>query len=141
MSVGDNVQPTVTPLEALANTVLDLDVAGSKIRRAIVEAVDKYPFLEFERLTIKELVVKALMEHFPRGATAAELGEFFRNAYGRVVDRTSLSPKLSSLRREGWVDQLPNSVWNLNGDKRRALVMYDHPSSRKAITKGLRDEA
>jgi len=56
----------------------------------------------YENLTIKELVRKALGEHFERGATANQLLEFFAGAWGRRdIARTSLSPQLSRLKRDG----------------------------------------
>src|SRR6266852_1100628 len=48
-----------------------------------------------ERITIKGLAVKALDEKFRQGATAQQLLEFFRDAWGRDIDRASLSPQLS----------------------------------------------
>ena len=51
----------------------------------------------FEHWTLKQMVVRALQEHFQNGATAQQLLEFFRTAYGRDVQRESLSPQLSRL--------------------------------------------
>ncbi len=51
----------------------------------------------FQDWTLKQMVVRALREHFPAGATAQTLLEFFRTAYGRDVQRESLSPQLSRL--------------------------------------------
>ena len=54
------------------------------------------------RLTIKQLVQKALDEHFQGGATANDMLNLFENVYGRGdVARTSLSPQLSRLREDG----------------------------------------
>lgn len=56
----------------------------------------------YAQLTIKALVRKALDEQFERGATANELLEFFRDAWGRSdIVRTSLSPQLSRLKQDG----------------------------------------
>jgi hypothetical protein len=55
----------------------------------------------YARLTIKQLVLKALEEQFERGATANELLDFFRDVYGRgEIARTSLSPQLSRLKQD-----------------------------------------
>jgi hypothetical protein len=51
----------------------------------------------YENLTMKELVVKALREHFRDGATAKQLREFFRDGWGRDIARENLSPQLSRL--------------------------------------------
>ena len=54
------------------------------------------------RLTIKQLVQKALNEHFQNGATANDMLNLFENVYGRGdIARTSLSPQLSRLREDG----------------------------------------
>lgn len=71
------------------------------------------PRSPYARLTIKELVCKALDEQFERGATANELLEFFAHAYGRDdIVRTSLSPQLSRLKQEGKII-LIGQKWSL----------------------------
>ena len=63
---------------------------------------------EAENLTIRDMILRALGEHFGgRGATQAQLREYFRDAYSRVVDRGSLSPQLAKLKAEGVVDHIP----------------------------------
>src|SRR5260370_5041465 len=59
----------------------------------------------YEHLTMKELVIKALSGHFPNGATAKQLRDFIRDAWGRDIARENLSPQLSRLRWDkviGW---------------------------------------
>jgi hypothetical protein len=71
-------------------------------RQRIVSAATIAPKSPYSRLTIKELVRKALSEHFTSGATANQLLDLFASAWGRTdVVRTSLSPQLSRLRQEG----------------------------------------
>lgn len=80
----------------------------------------------YERLTIKELVKKALIEQFKDGATAHQLLELFANAWGRHdVMRTSLSPQLSRLRNEGVVFR-KGQVWR--------LAASHNPEAKKAAT-------
>jgi hypothetical protein len=55
----------------------------------------------FERMTIKQLVVQALTDHFTSGTTQARLREFIRDAYGRDIASGSLSPQLARLIDEG----------------------------------------
>lgn len=63
------------------------------------------------KLTIKDLVLKALREQFQSGATAQDLLEFFESAWGRDdIPRTSLSPQLSRLRTEQKIDR-NGSMW------------------------------
>lgn len=65
----------------------------------------------YSRMTIKELVLQALEEQFPSGATAQQLLELFATAWGREeVVRTSLSPQLSRLRAEHKIDR-NGSLW------------------------------
>jgi len=52
-----------------------------------------------EPLTIKEMILRALNDHFHEGATPSELSEYMRAAYRREVDRNSISP-LARLREE-----------------------------------------
>ena len=67
-----------------------------------------------QELTIKQMVIATLREHLPNGATANELLEaFFRN-WGRKEMRTSLSPQLTRLKRDGKIE-LHGKVWTLAG--------------------------
>ena len=67
----------------------------------------------YAHLTQKQLVLKALTEHFPKGATANELIEFFHNAWKRTdVIRSSLSPQLSRLKVEDKIG-LRGKTWTL----------------------------
>lgn len=57
------------------------------------------------RMSIKQLVIKALRDKFPDGATTNQLLEQFV-AWGRTdVVKTSLSPQLSRLREEERIDR------------------------------------
>jgi hypothetical protein len=65
------------------------------------------------RFTFKELVVKALAEHFPQGATANQMLDLFANVWGRGdIVRTSLSPQLSRLKDENRIFR-EGHVWHL----------------------------
>jgi hypothetical protein len=66
----------------------------------------------YEHLTMKQLIMKALTEHFQSGATAKQFREFFRDAWARNIDRASLSPQLSRLRSDKIIDREGN-VWFL----------------------------
>jgi hypothetical protein len=57
-------------------------------------------------LTIKEMILNALKDHFREGATPADLRGYIRVAYGREIDRNSISPQLARLREEGVVEQM-----------------------------------
>jgi hypothetical protein len=70
--------------------------AGYRVKRALLPA--------FAYLTIKELALKALREKFTNGATATQMVEHFKSAWGREVMRTSLSPQLTRLKDEKKID-------------------------------------
>jgi hypothetical protein len=56
--------------------------------------------------TIKEMIVKALWAGYrEKGATQAEIRQFIKNAYGREIDRTSISPQIARLRDDHFIKQ------------------------------------
>ena len=61
------------------------------------------------------------MSSFRWGATANELVEFFHNAWGRRdVVRSSLSPQLSRLKDEGFIDREGYNWFLLEPQKQEA---------------------
>jgi hypothetical protein len=63
--------------------------------------------LPYAHLTMKQLIIKALSEHFHNGATTRQLLDFFRDAWGRAIERQNLSPQLSRLYQEGVIGRIP----------------------------------
>jgi hypothetical protein len=105
---ADATPQSVVTIDDVAEGAYTVAQAIQRTQRAFAEAGERHPFLKFEHFTIKQLVVKAMLEYFPNGATALELCEFVENAYGRHVERSSLSPQLSRLHQEGvleWVQE------------------------------------
>jgi hypothetical protein len=98
-----------------------------RARNAIAQAAGEAPLLDFSatveaikwsalysNLTMKELVLMALREQFPRGATASKLLQFFHDAWHREdIKRESLSPQLSRLKDEKRIYRIGN-VWHLS---------------------------
>ena len=68
---------------------------------------------DVQKMTFKQLVVKALSEHFENGATANELLDFFKSNWCREIMRTSLSPQLSRLKNDNLIE-LHGKVWHLS---------------------------
>ena len=68
-------------------------------------------------LTIKEMILSALRDHFHEGATPSELSEYFRMVYSKDVDRNSISPQLARLREEGLVENINalSGKWQIVG--------------------------
>lgn len=93
------------------------------------------------RLTMKDLVIKALTEVFPQGATAGDLLDFFANAWGRNdIQRTSLSPQLSRLKQEGKI-RLDGLVWSLADNKAASSSEHDHQEPLLIGCGGLKPDA
>jgi hypothetical protein len=68
----------------------------------------------YGNLTMKELIVKVLREHFPNGATARQMLVFFRDAWSRSIERQNLSPQISRLFQEGTIGRIPSTkAWFL----------------------------
>jgi hypothetical protein len=111
-AVSDRSAPKL-PLGGDESTLLGTVIVDTAKRTVTVEHNTPYA-----RMTMKQLVELALREHFPNGATANQLIDFFHNAWGRPdVVRSSLSPQLSRLKSEGRVDLKNGSVWVLLENK------------------------
>lgn len=77
------------------------------------EPVEIDEFHRYRTLSMKQLTITALSQHFEKGATAQQLLAFFRDAYGRGdVIRSSLSPQLTRLKRENKIYR-EGLVWKL----------------------------
>ncbi len=62
----------------------------------------------YETMPISLLTIRALRDHFPSGATMAQLLKFFAETWGRRIDRQSLSPQLSRLYKRGAAGRIPS---------------------------------
>jgi len=95
---------------------------------------------KYVQMTIKELAIQALVDHFPRGGTLAEIRDYIRDGFGRVIEPSSLRPQMHRLKADGILMQdTSTDIWNLNPHKRTLYAMYDHPTSR-AVMKELQDD-
>src|SRR5260370_11413708 len=95
----------------------------------------------FAEMTIKELVVQSLLDHFRTGGTATQIRDFIRDAYGRPIPPSSLRPQMQRLKADNKLEHDPSTdTWNLTKAARVGYRLYDHPTSRKAM-KELMDEA
>jgi hypothetical protein len=98
--------PTLSGLNSNAAPPTGFDYVGP-----LLELLDtKSP----SEMTIKQLVIRAFTAQFRKGATPAQLREFIRDAYGRDIERGSLSPQLSRMKAEGLIEQdAATDVWKL----------------------------
>jgi hypothetical protein len=95
---------------------------------------------QYAAMTIKELVIQALLDAFPDGGTPAQIREFISNAYAREIEPSSLRPQMHRLKADGVIGQDPTGdIWDFRDGRRNIYAMYNHPSSRKAM-KELQDD-
>jgi len=86
--------------------------------------------------TIKQLVVQALLDAFPNGATTIEMRDFFRSGYGRTVDPSSLRTQLHRMKAAGIVSQdTSKDSWNFCTGQRALFDTYRQTTP----TNGMRD--
>ena len=89
---------------------------------------------KYVQMTIKELVVQALLDGFPDGTTAAKIRDFIRDAYRRPIEPSSLRPQMHRLKEDGrLVYDQATEKWRLPPAARRQYALYDHPTSRQAM--------
>jgi hypothetical protein len=69
----------------------------------------------YDTMTIKELVIQALLDHFPEGGSAAAIREFIKNAYGKEIDPGTLRPQMHRLKEGDAITYDPEKdVWKLS---------------------------
>jgi hypothetical protein len=81
-----------------------------------------------EDMTIKDLILRALLENFRNGGSPAQIGDFIQAQYKRAIDPGSIRPNLARLRKDGLIihDNLA-SRWMLNPAATGQL--FDHFAS------------
>jgi len=141
-----DLRALVVPLEAeltqirraklalgVASTTSLADTAGQvddSARRALESALRRS---SPKGMTIKELILRALVEHFPQGASPSEIGQRIETEYGRRIDASSIRPNLSRLREEQLVvhDGLA-SRWIFNpAATGTLLLLFDKPEQEE----------
>jgi hypothetical protein len=119
----------------------ELTAAKRSLGDAQVKRVEKeiFAFAMAPGTTIKEMVIQALLDRFPKGGTLIDLRDFIHDAYGRDISPSSLRTQMHRLKADGVLGQEPSSdLWNFESDKRSLYAMYNHPTSRRAMRE-LRD--
>ncbi len=108
----DALRAQTQPLEAELGDVKRARLAvGGTALPSIAEMIGG-DVMRYARMTNKELALQALTEHFPQGATAAELLRFFKADWGREIDLSSFSPQLSRLVQAGVLEK-EGRVWKI----------------------------
>lgn len=122
---------------ALAESSKSVTLAGSAMSEAISQAMGNTASLRFAHMTIKQMIVQALLDHFPKGATAADIREYIRDGYGRTVDPSSLRPQMHRLKSNAvLVHDSQRDVWDLSKLVRKNLAF---PHARRGLSE-LKDE-
>ncbi|MGI8568506.1 MAG: hypothetical protein ACR2KT_05290 [Methylocella sp.] len=67
----------------------------------------------YQKMTMKEMVIRALTEHFREGATAKKIREFLRDGYGRNIERNNLAPQITRLHKDGFIERTDDGGWKL----------------------------
>jgi hypothetical protein len=123
-------------LDAIRAELDELAVAKGSLGNAQLRREEKeiFAFAMAPGTTIKEMVIQALLDRFPKGGTLNEIRDFVRDAYGRNIPPSSLRTQMHRLRVDGVLGQEPSTdTWNFRDGKRKLYAMYDHPSSRRAM--------
>jgi len=120
--LSDKIDAIRKEVEPLERELSDVRRARAALEERVVEQgqpqstsppPQDWSLVKFRGMTMKQLTLRALQEHFPNGATANELIEFFARTWGRKdIVRESFSPQLSRLKREGKI-KLHGKVWSL----------------------------
>src|SRR5262249_20764006 len=132
--LAEEIKP---PGDPLAKVLASQTIAGRAPSIAAVAASEN----PYATRTIKDLVVQALLDAFPYGATTIEMRDFIRTGYGRTIDPSSLRTQLHRMKAAGIVGQdASNDNWNFRDGKRQLYSMYDHPTSRRGMQE-LQDES
>jgi hypothetical protein len=83
--------------------------------------------------TIKDLVIQALIDGFPKGGNAPQIRFFIQSEYHREIDAGSLRTQLHRLKQAGILSQT-GDTWDFQSGKRSLYMMYDHPTSRAGMS-------
>jgi hypothetical protein len=118
----------------------ELELIKAKLREAEVACDEKEIFasgmaaLPANEMTIKQLAIQALLDHFPDGGTLADIRDFIQDAYGRGILPSSLRPQMHRLKADKVLGHEPSTdTWNFRDGMRRKYAWYNHPSSRRAM--------
>lgn len=132
------LESAIPSAEAMEKMRGALEAWESSQTKAILRSMTD-PISRFTAMTIKELVVQAIIDHFPNGGKISDIREFIRNGYGREIDQASLRPQMHRLKADGVLIQ-EGEIWNMERRKRGLYAMYDHRTSRTAMRE-LKDDA
>lgn len=136
-SAADILKQTIATLNLVGGP--EADRAKERLLASVLEA-RSVAQAKYQKMTIKELAIQALLDHFPNGGTLADIRDFIRDGYGRIIEPSSFRPQMHRLKQDGILGQDPSTdTWNFRDKKRSLYAMYSHPASRAAM-KELQDD-
>ena len=99
---------------AIARMTESMSLTGSSIQNALARVIGHPNAARYAHMTIKQMVVQALFDHFPVGATAAQIREYIKDGYGRAVEPASLRPQMHRLKADRVLIHNPEGdLWDL----------------------------
>ncbi len=114
-SLRNQLGRLTTEIESVKLELQDVDTAlaaiDGKIKSSNVAQVRTNNESSAPR-TIKEMILE-ILALMPDGAEATELLSFIDERFGKKLERTSLSPQLSRLKKDGLIS-LSGKVWTIN---------------------------
>jgi hypothetical protein len=100
--------PEMTPLPLSDNELIALiKTRGTACGALITLIQQRTP----EQLTIKQMIMRTLLEHLKDGATPGELRNCIRENYARNIGDTSIRPNLERMKRNGLIQKESNGKW------------------------------
>lgn len=123
LPMKDDLHRAKSALSAYTGTPVVVAPKGAQASLdAVAHFARKTTDPSYLKMTMKQLVVAALREHFPNGATSNQLLSHFLTTWGRNdIMRSSLSPQLSRLKANEGLIELHGKVWTLTSKGRGEL--------------------
>jgi hypothetical protein len=97
--------------------------AGFDYGAALTNVIGGRSMPAYHTMTIKELVIQALLDHFPLGGPAAAIRLFIRDAYSRGVEPGSMRAQMHRLKTDKILQHdATKDIWDFATGKR---ALYD----------------
>jgi hypothetical protein len=99
------------PCHRCGSTARTLRLQAGRFGFAGSASTNPYPGVSIKRLILLAFSDKREFRYY--GAKASQIREFIRDAYGRDIDRATLSPQITRLQRDGLIKADGGGVWRL----------------------------
>lgn len=130
---SDHLATSALALQTLAGQAVNNLPGVTELHSGMDSGIDP-PHTYYATRTIKDLVIQALLDGFPHGASTGDLRSFILSGYGRTIDPGSLRTQIHRLKGAGILRQHPyGDIWDFQNGKRALYQRYDHPTSRQGM--------